>query len=579
MTASRASTPSDCSSPTGRSTLNDFLFRLRGWAFHDGQLDSFWESSLSEVLRFFPHASGGSICLLDPDTRCLEIVAAAHLPDSGRDLVLKLGEGLAGWVALQGKPLLLPEVRNDSRYVAVRPEVRTAMAVPLLDGETVMGVLNLDGDRAGGFSNEELATLTVIANEMARVATHLFRLKMLARRARWMEGLVEAGRLLVSRHDPSGIFDRLAAETRRLLECRLCAIFIYNAPDDCLRLEVLDGEPRPAGNPEIIRLHESALGTAFTHGRQVEVEDVRRTEEHHFTGFSQRLGLTSLLATPIHCEGENIGLLNVYTSRPHRFSNDERRILEALAGLAGIAVENSRLYARLFESEETLRRHERLTTLGLLAAEIAHEIRNPLTVIKLLLEGMDLRFPEDDPRTRDLAVTRDKLHQLEEIVNRVLNFGKPAAGLHSRWDLRRLVEDTLHLLRLKLSQQRIEIALAAADEPLVVDGHKGQLQQAILNLIINSCQAMPEGGRLTIHLHREVEAGQSRVVADFSDTGHGIPPTFRNRIFDSLFSGAVEGSGLGLGIVRRILASHQGGVEIRETSPQGTVMRIWLPLR
>jgi hypothetical protein len=111
-----------------------------------------------------------------------------------------------------------------------------------------------------------------------------------------------------------------------------------------------------------------------------------------------------------------MGVLTIFTDRKRVFDNDEKRLCSALASLGAVALQNSRLYARVFMSEESLRKNERLTTLGLLAAEIAHEIRNPLTVLKLLHGGLGLDFAEGDPRRTDMRVIGEKLDQLEAIV-------------------------------------------------------------------------------------------------------------------------------------------------------------------
>src|SRR5690606_36999694 len=116
---------------------------------------------------------------------------------------------------------------------------------------------------------------------------------------------------------------------------------------------------------------------------------------------------------------EVIGVLSIFTDQPRRFDNDERRLMRGVANLAAVALQNARLYQRVFESEEHLRHSERLTTLGLLTAEIAHETRNPLTVIRLLFGSLNLQFPADDPRATDVTIIREKLDQLESFVTRV----------------------------------------------------------------------------------------------------------------------------------------------------------------
>jgi GAF domain-containing protein len=142
--------------------------------------------------------------------------------------------------------------------------------------------------------------------------------------------------------------------------------------------------------------------------RQVQTRDLLRTEEHHFVSLIREEKLHSMLVTPVVYEEEPIGVLSLYVDRPHRFNDDEKLIARALADLGAIAAENARLYGRVFDSEESLRKSERLTTLGTLAAEIAHEIRNPLMVIRLLFDSLDL-VDADEAKSKDLTVIREKL--------------------------------------------------------------------------------------------------------------------------------------------------------------------------
>jgi signal transduction histidine kinase len=277
-------------------------------------------------------------------------------------------------------------------------------------------------------------------------------------------------------------------------------------------------------------------------------------------------------------ENDVLGVLAVFTDRLHRFDNDEKRLCAALASLGAVALQNARLYARVFQTEDVLRKNERLTTLGLLAAEIAHEIRNPLTVLKLLHGGLGLDFPDGDPRRTDMRVIGEKLDQLEAIVGRVLNFAKAPSSLHSRWSLADIVEDTLVLVRLKLAQSNVALRFDPPDRTLFVDAHKGQLQQVLLNLLLNATQAMPAGGTITLSTHVLELGGTPQVALDIADTGNGIPEAIRERVFNSFLSGRPDGTGLGLAIAKRILLSHHGDISLVSTSPTGTTMRVTLPL-
>jgi signal transduction histidine kinase len=324
---------------------------------------------------------------------------------------------------------------------------------------------------------------------------------------------------------------------------------------------------------------DSCLAAAAVHTRrQVAFLDVQSPENSELLDLPHDPALRSMLATPLLFDGEVLCVLAVFTDRVHRFANDEKRLCATLASLGAVALENARLYSRVFQSEDTLRKNERLTTLGLLAAEIAHEIRNPLTVLKLLHGGLGLDFTEDDPRRTDMRVIGEKLDQLESIVTRVLGFAKAPTSLHSRWSLADIVEDTLVLVRLKLAQSKVTLRFEPPEQPLVVEVHKGQIQQVLLNLMINSTQAMPDGGDIVITALAEERDGAHYAQLDLADNGGGIPEKIRDRVFDSFLSGRADGTGLGLAIAKRILISHHGDITVLSTSPAGTTMRVTLPL-
>jgi len=321
-------------------------------------------------------------------------------------------------------------------------------------------------------------------------------------------------------------------------------------------------------------VEESSFKSAIHRKKQVEVADLPFTVENDFIQIVQSEGLVSMLATPIIFNHEVIGLLNAYTTHQHRFNNDEKKVFATLAQLGAIAIQNARLYSRIFSSEESLRQNEKLTTLGMLTAEIAHEIRNPLTVIKLLFESLDLQFDPADDRQTDINVIGDKLNQLETIVSRVLDFGRSRQDMHARHNLNDLIEDTLRLVRLKLHQGKIEIAYEPNEQALFIEVNKGQIQQVMLNLILNATQVMPEGGRIQIS-----STGDNRhAIFTIRDTGPGIPESIQADIFESFLTNRPGGTGLGLSISKRILRDHHGDIELFESSPAGSSFRFWLPV-
>jgi signal transduction histidine kinase len=278
---------------------------------------------------------------------------------------------------------------------------------------------------------------------------------------------------------------------------------------------------------------------------------------------------------PLIFSGQTIGALSVYTARPYNFSNEEIKILGALAELSAIAIEKARLYERIVDVEEQLRQNEKLSALGLLAAEVAHEIRNPLTVMKLLYHSLNLKFEAKDPRSKDAQIIEAKIEHLNKIVEQILDFARTTEPNFAPVNLNDLVDELSLLVRHKLANQGIKLVRdLQSDLPLVL-GDAPQLEQAFLNLILNAAEAMPDGGALTIKT-RSLQTGQ--VAVAFKDTGTGMTKEQQQRAFKTVLATTkAKGTGIGLAIVGRIIETHHGQIRILSRPGRGTTLRITLP--
>ena len=163
-------------------------------------------------------------------------------------------------------------------------------------------------------------------------------------------------------------------------------------------------------------------------------------------------------------------------------------------------MEKARLYERIVDVEEQLRQNEKFSALGLLAAEVAHEIRNPLTVMKMLYHSLRLDFPPGDPRVKDDAILREKMEHLNKIVEQILDFARGTEPNLGAVNVNQLVDDLGLLIRHKMRNQRIQFVRRLAPDlpPIMADAT--QLAQAFLNLTLNAVEAMPAGRRAD-HLH------------------------------------------------------------------------------
>ncbi|MGH8018645.1 MAG: GAF domain-containing protein [Opitutaceae bacterium] len=518
------------------------------------------------------------LALVNPDTGALEIEHTLGLAEELNKTAIPSGVGLLGWCALQRRPLVVADAAIEPRHLPLRRNTRAVMAVPLEIDDQLHGVIALECDKPGAYTENHLQTLVLLAGEAASVLSRLWLIESLTGKAGQFEVLSAIAHELAAKLEPAELMETVTRESNRLTGCRLAMLQLFDPATRMVRLQAI----HPPG--EHCRDHakewlidDSLAGSAITTRKQVEHSHIQEPEYHDLQDIPVSEHLVAVLSTPMVAENEVVGVLHVFTNQVHRFSNNEKRLLRALSNMAAVSLRNARLYQRVFESEESLRQSERLTTLGLLAAEIAHETRNPLTVIRLLFGALNLEFSDDDPRKTDVAIIREKLDQLESFVTRVLTFGKAPESMHSRWPLDDLIRETCLLLRLKLNQARITMHYDPPERPIVVDCNKGQIQQVLLNVILNATHAMPDGGSIRIESRLQRGAARDSVCIQISDTGHGIPPELRERIFESFLSGRPGGTGLGLAIAKRIMRSHHGDIEVASSGPEGTTLRISLP--
>jgi len=537
---------------------------------------------LGEAVRLM-RASSGSVALFNPTTGFLEIDVSHGLPPNALQLRLRLGEGITGWVARAGKPARVGDVSKDPRYIMVQPNVRSELAVPLEVSGQVRGVLNVDSDRLNAFGSEDQELLQELALQAAKVIHNTWLYEQLRLKARLFESLVNVGQTINSTLNLDDALKIITREACQLMTGKMSSVLLLDDSREWLDLRASCGAGEAYLNKPRLSVAESLLGIVLRRKKPIQIENVQTSSRYQNVEIARREGLISLLSVPLVFGGQAIGALSVYTGKPHVFSNEEIRILFALADLSAIAIEKARLYERIVDVEEQMRQNEKLSALGLLAAEVAHEIRNPLTVMKMLYHSLDLKFPKGDPRARDAEMMREKMEHLNKIVEQILDFARTAEPEFVPVSLNELIEELGLLTRHKLTQQNIQLARKLEPELPPVMADPTQLEQAFLNLILNAVEAMPNGGQLTI-VSRAWSASEgsgkpTHVVVEFKDTGHGMTKEQRARAFTSLIQTTKrKGSGLGLAIVARICEAHRARIEIKSNPGRGTTIGITLPL-
>jgi signal transduction histidine kinase len=528
-------------------------------------------------------ASSGSVALVNPTTGFLEILAAHGLPTGVGNVRLKVGEGITGYVARTGRPVRIGEVRDDPRYIMLHRVVRSELAVPLEVNGEVRGVLNVDSDRADAFSGSDQELLTELAVQASKVIRNTWLYEQLRLKARLFESLVSVGQTINSTLNLEDALKVITREACQLMGAKMCSILLPDETGAWLDLKACHG----AGPAYLVKarlsIAESLVGTVVRRKKALQVENVQTSGRYQRVDAARREGLISLLSVPLMFGPHAIGALNVYTGVPHSFSNEEIRILSALSELSGIAIEKARLYEQIVDVEEQLRTNERLSALGLLAAEVAHEIRNPLTVMKMLFHSLDLRFPSEDPRAEDARIIAEKMDHLNRIVEQILGFARSTEPDLTWVNLNDVIEDLGLLIRHKLRNHNIQLARRLEPGLPLILADATQLEQVFLNLTLNAVEAMSAGGRLTIQTRaRRIPKDSSRAThlqIEFRDTGEGMTGEQRKRAFSSVLSTTKsKGTGLGLAIVGRVIETHRGKISIRSRRGTGTTISILLPL-
>lgn len=536
---------------------------------------------VGEAVRLV-RATSGSVVTINPTNGFLEIEAAHGLSAEEARLKLRVGEGITGWVARTGKPALVGDVTRDPRYVPARGDVRSELAVPLLDEGAVRGVLNVDSDRHDVFTPADQELLEALAGHAVQVIRNTWRHERLRYRAQLFESLASVSRTINSTLNLDDALRVVTREVGALMHANMASIQMLDETREWLVLRASHGAGAAYLNKPPLLVAESLLGSVVRRRKPMQVENVQESGLYQQPTLAREEGLVSLLAVPLLFNNQATGVLSVYTGQPHIFSNEEVTILSSLAELSAIAIEKARLYERIVDLEAELRRNEKLSALGLLAAEVAHEIRNPLTVMKLLYHSLDLQFAAGDPRTKDARLMGEKMDHLNKIVERILAFARNAEPQFAAVNLNRLIDDLALLTRHKLSHQGVDLVRNLDTALPSIKADATQLEQAFLNLTLNAAEAMPRGGRLTLITRTWKPRGATaptHVVIEFTDTGAGMTAQQQRRAFTSLLSTTkAKGTGLGLAIVAKIVEAHRGEVKVKSKLGKGTSISLTLPV-
>jgi signal transduction histidine kinase len=242
-------------------------------------------------------------------------------------------------------------------------------------------------------------------------------------------------------------------------------------------------------------------------------------------------------------------------------------------GLGALVTLHDLESAEAIESELELSR--RLAAIGRLTSGVGHEVKNPINAIVVHLELLKTKLGDASaPAVRHLEVIDSEIHRLDRVVQMLVDFSRPVELDLRERDLRTVIGDVLTLATAEFSTRNVTLISHMPSHPIMANVDADLLKQAVLNVILNGAQAMPEGGKLEVTLEDDRKTALLRIA----DEGAGIPEEIREKIFDLYFTTKSEGSGIGLAMTYRILQLHYGSIEVQSKTGRGTEFQLRIPL-
>jgi signal transduction histidine kinase/BarA-like signal transduction histidine kinase len=523
-------------------------------------------------------------------------------------------ESLAGHVALTGEILNVADayaLPTDRPY-RFNPEVDTLagyrtkslLVLPMqTPGGDVIGVLALINckresgrpfvstaaiDRDALPYSDPFRNLAASLASQAAVAlanSNLFR--ELTRRQARLEALVDVSQRVTRLWPPATVQRRIADLYAGLLQADAVALHLVDE-GHLVRVEVRGQGVDPL-LPEKVAVGRGPIGRVAATGEPLAIMDLtaRGWLDPAERESAARLGMRAGLAVPVRAGDRLVGVLTALTSQAAPFSDDDVAVASTFAAQAGIAVENSRLYAELEralegvqKSQDQLVQVERLRALGEMAAGVAHDFNNLLAVVMLRTELL-LARGQAPAVAESLTMIRQAAQDGAQTVRRIQEFTRTRSTRpFGQVDMCQVLHEVVELARPRWRDQAqsrgvtYDVRVESGKVPLVA-GTAEELREALLNLLNNALEAMPAGGTFTFRATAEGE----RVVIRAADGGCGMSEETRRRVFEPFFTTkGAQGNGLGLAVVWGIMARHGGEIAVDSVLGQGTTFTIRLPI-
>lgn len=522
------------------------------------------EDALERIVNLAADVLGaklGSLMILDDEEGVLTIKAAKGLePKIIEQTRQKVGGSISGWVAQKGEPLLVEDIESDPRFRRLnreKYETKSLLSVPLRIKEKTLGVLNMNNKLSGQpFNQSDLRLLSTFASQAALAIENATLFEESRKRIRELSVLYRIASNLPSAENKEAMAAMVFQALKEIMSIESYHWFQQGKGKRFhLVLTCREGKIIPP-TPVEICIEESQILEDLSEGVQTLL-----VSNNLFPS-----GAKESFSVPLMVRGQMRDIFCLLANK--KLSEREKRLASILVSQA----------ASLYETQSAILSAGQLMIMGQLVSEITHDLKQPLTGIRGTLQMLRQRWDELPSKENYLENLDKDILRLSDLVGELLRFSNPQEYAHQLRNIREIIDKAIDLVKRELQAKGVEVRIDSPQNLPSLPLNENEILQAIINIILNSLQAMPSGGKLGIELKQVEGEGGVFFLVGISDTGLGIPAEDLDHVFDRYFTTKEGGTGLGLSIVKRIIAAHQGRVEVKSTVGKGTTFNIYLPM-